>query len=98
MLSDIQAPSKLVLDSPAPASFPDRGFLPVGVPYSIGFQPLPPRLFTLSDHIGEVTDMIFPVSAVLPVDHTHYHLDNGLLLLGPTLGNEERQGHQGIVG
>ena len=42
--------------------------------------------------------MIFLVSAVLPVDHSHNDLDDGVLLLGPALGDEEGQGYQGVVG
>jgi hypothetical protein len=35
---------------------------------------------------------------VIPVDEVDDHLDDSLFFLGPALGNEERQGHQGIVG
>ncbi len=39
-------------------------------------------LYLPADHIGDVNDMIGPVSVVFPVNQIHYNLDDGLLIRG----------------
>jgi hypothetical protein len=52
--------------------------------------PIGERLLTLYRHQR--------VSAIFPVYQINYHLDNGILLIRPALGDEQGQRHQGVVG